>query len=199
MNVDFIRHIVNPVLNKYMVNQEKTRVLIEVKKLFQQSEEVYRFSIYNGDPRNLAAFLKSNDFTRIVNILKSAGMTYLITEILSEALASYSGIKEVEEALNQALDSLKRETQVETGGGRKEDVISMLESMLKNTNLFKQIERGRNSLTAETHSGWLLRVSSSKKGYKLKIDFTKNYRGSETSELMEEVVRIAEWINSLRL
>lgn len=193
--MDFVRQIVNPVLNKYMTSLDASRVLGEVKRLFQQGEDTYRFSVYNGDPRNIAVFLRSDIFTRIVDILESSGFSSLLTEILVETKKSYGDIKEVEEAVDEVLSRLK----TEKGRVVEVDPLQTIESMLRNTGLFKSVELGGGRLTAETDTGWILQVTRGKKGYRVKAVFTRSYSRGKTSELIGEVVRLAEWISSLRL
>jgi len=195
LSVDFNRHIVNPVLNRYMVDQDKVRILSEVKKLFQQGEDVYRFSIYNGDPRNLSLFLRSDIFTKINEILEASNMAGILVEILREARAAYSGVREVVETIDELLQQLGARDG-ETGG---EVVLEKLKRVFENSSVFKRVELKGNRLLLEASTGWLIEVAYSKKGYRLKTVLSRNYSRRNSDALLREVLKLAEWISGLRL
>jgi len=195
LSVDFNRHIVNPILNKYMVDQDKVRILSEVKKLFQQGEDVYKFSIYNGDPRNLHLFLRSDTFNKINEILEASNLTGILVEILKEARVAYSGVGEVVETIDELLQQLG----AGDGETRGEVVLEKLKRVFENSSVFKKVELKGNRLLMEASTGWLIEVAYSKKGYRLKTVFSRNYSRRESDALLREVLKLAEWISGLRL
>ncbi|RLG83479.1 MAG: hypothetical protein DRO40_04420 [Thermoprotei archaeon] len=108
-NVDFLRHIANPKLAEYSkARKQLTGVLDEVKKLIARAEDKYNFSIFGGDPRNLAKYLKSNDFDLVVNTLKSANALDVLEDILRTVIEKYRDLPEVVEAANQKIKDLRQ-------------------------------------------------------------------------------------------
>ncbi|MCY0868036.1 MAG: hypothetical protein OWQ48_02240 [Desulfurococcus sp.] len=191
MRKDFIRHIVNPVLNKYMTTPENAKILSEVRRMFQQGESTYGFSVYGGNPLNIAVFLKSSLFSSIVSMLESAGMKHIIDEILRETLEAYSDLSEVREAVEQLLSSTGQ-------ANSKTDQLKTLERILQSTGLFEHVEVKNNSIIAETREGWRLEVTALKKGLRLKLTYTESYEG-RLEGFIGRVVELAKKISGLRL
>jgi len=79
----------------------------EVRKLIFEAENKYRFSIYNGDPSNLAAYLMSEDFKLVLNIFESANSLDILEEILLEARKKYSDIITVVNAIEAVIKILR--------------------------------------------------------------------------------------------
>lgn len=96
MPVDFLRHIVNPTIEKYV----KTGVLtsrdsIEIKRMVFEAEEKYRFSIYGGDVANLASYLRSSEFKELINYLKSINATGVLVELISQLKEHYGNVIDI--------------------------------------------------------------------------------------------------------
>ena len=106
---DFLRHIVNTILSEYSRRRKDLiGVLDEVRKLIASAEDKYNFSIYGGDPSNLAKYIESSDFDLVVNVLKSAKALDVLEQILEKTIESYSDYPELIEVLEKKLNELRK-------------------------------------------------------------------------------------------
>jgi len=106
---DFLRNIVNPKLSKYVkTGGEIAKYVEEIRKRILEAENKYGFSIYGGDPEKLKDYLLSDDFKLIVKLFKSANSLSILEEILIEAKSKYSDLPSVVEAVDKALEMLRK-------------------------------------------------------------------------------------------
>jgi len=85
---DFLRNIVNHVLadisEKLPVN-----VFNEIKNMLSRAEDKYRFSVYGGDPRKLADYLSSEDWSELVQYAINFNVEWVLLEILRALEEAY--------------------------------------------------------------------------------------------------------------
>jgi len=106
---DFLRNIVNPALSKHVKVKEGLRNSVdEIRRLVFDAENKYKFSIYNGDPANLAKYLVSDDFKLVVDLFKSSEALEVLEEILLEAKTKYRDIPVVVEAVDKILEQVAK-------------------------------------------------------------------------------------------
>ncbi|MEM0001146.1 MAG: hypothetical protein QXH02_06930 [Desulfurococcaceae archaeon] len=109
MKPDFLRHIVNPVIDSYIKpGKLALKDAIEAKKLVFAAEERYKFSVYDGDPANLVTYFKSEEFKAFANLLESCNAKEALMEILEEVKRSYSDIRELVDTVEQVAELLER-------------------------------------------------------------------------------------------
>lgn len=105
--VDFVRHIVNPVLSKRIKDRgQLVGVVDEIRRLIIDAEEKYGFSVYGGDVVKLCDYLTSVDFKILVDIFKSADLMGVLVEIMDTARGEYSSIKRIVDCVDDALKNL---------------------------------------------------------------------------------------------
>jgi len=115
---DFLRSIVNPILNEYVERGMPIKVASEVRKLIFLAEVKYKFSIYDGDIRNLKLYLESREFADLVDFLRSTNCIDVLVEVLERAKKAYSGIEYLRSTIERALYQVKESL---TKGSNKED------------------------------------------------------------------------------
>lgn len=118
MYQDFLRSIVNPILNEYVERGMPIKVASEVRKLIFLAEVKYKFSIYDGDIRNLKLYLESREFADLVDFLRSTNCIDVLVEVLERAKKAYSGIEYLRSTIERALYQVKESL---TKGSNKED------------------------------------------------------------------------------
>jgi len=115
---DFLRSIVNPILNEYVERGMPIKVASEVRKLIFLAEVKYKFSIYDGDIRNLKLYLESREFADLVDFLRSTNCIDVLVEVLERAKKAYSDIEYLRSTIERALYQVKESL---TKGSNKED------------------------------------------------------------------------------
>ena len=118
MYQDFLRSIVNPILNEYVERGMPIKVASEVRKLIFLAEVKYKFSIYDGDIRNLKLYLESREFADLVDFLRSTNCINVLVEVLERAKKAYSDIEYLRSTIERALYQVKESL---TKGSNKED------------------------------------------------------------------------------
>lgn len=118
MYQDFLRSIVNPILNEYVERRMPIKVASEVRKLIFLAEVKYKFSIYDGDIRNLKLYLESREFVDLVDFLRSTNCIDVLVEVLERAKKAYSDIEYLRSTIERALYQVKESL---TKGSNKED------------------------------------------------------------------------------
>lgn len=118
MYQDFLRSIVNPILNEYVERGIPIKVASEVRKLIFLAEVKYKFSIYDGDIRNLKLYLESREFADLVDFLRSTNCINVLVEVLERAKKAYSDIEYLRSTIERALYQVKESL---TKGSNKED------------------------------------------------------------------------------
>ncbi|MCC6011255.1 MAG: hypothetical protein LM556_02510 [Desulfurococcaceae archaeon] len=106
MYLDFLRNIVNPVLNMYIERGLPVKLASEVKRLIFQAESKYKFSVFGGDLRNLKLYLNSKEFSELVKILVESNYGDVLVEILEKAKEAYSELEDLKLAIENALQSI---------------------------------------------------------------------------------------------
>jgi len=105
---DFLRHIAMPVIAE-QASRYPPPVIEDAKKWLANAENKYRFSIYGGDPRRIAEFLASEDWSDFVASLRGSKAEDLAVAILERLIREYGeGCPEVAEAAQRALERLRR-------------------------------------------------------------------------------------------
>jgi len=96
LELDFLRHIVNPIVDEYVARGLiPPRDAIEIKRRVFQAEARYGFSVYGGSIDNLAKYLASRDFEELVEFLRSISALQLALDLLSAVEERYASIEEV--------------------------------------------------------------------------------------------------------
>lgn len=193
VKIDFLRHIVNPILSEYSelwrehVEGAKSliQVLDEVRQLLYRAEYTYNFGIYGGDLKGLAEYLLSKDFDIVVSVLKSVKATEVAEKILEEAIKKYSGYTVVVEACKRRLSELR--SQEAYPQFTEDDWIKAVETIRKeveNTVPKAHIAIGKEAVSIKTNSLEFL-ITKTKEGLKLdaRISISKEYKS--LSELIE--------------
>ena len=109
MGVDFVRHIVNPILSR-VIDVEKgehVKILDEIRGIISDYEEKYGFSIYGGEVDKLVDFLNSSDFDYLVKVFDTYGLRDALVNILEEALEAYRSHGEISKAIESRIIMLK--------------------------------------------------------------------------------------------
>ncbi len=123
--IDFLRHIVNRVLAEANAPRQ---LVDDVRKLVGRAEDTYKFSVFGGDVRRLADYLRSREFDDLVAVFRSTGSLNLLVTILEKAKQAYSDYDEVVEAIEQRLKELK--TGEEDAKTRVETLYHMLKPLM---------------------------------------------------------------------
>jgi len=109
MGVDFVRHIVNPILSR-VIDVEKgehVKILDEIRGIISDYEEKYGFSVYGGEVDKLVDFLNSSDFDYLVKVFDTYGLRDALVDILEEALEAYRSHGEISKAIESRIIMLK--------------------------------------------------------------------------------------------
>jgi hypothetical protein len=100
---DFLRNIVNPILNEYVEKGFPAKLASEIKRLVFQAESKYKFSVFGGDAHNLKLYLNSKEFSELVSTLVESGYGNVLVEILEKAREAYSELEDLKLAIESAL------------------------------------------------------------------------------------------------
>jgi hypothetical protein len=135
--LDFLRHVANPVLATAMSNidsgkapitaknadelkrlqQKAITVLLNIKENIINGEIKYDFSVYGGNPANLAKYLESPEWRSLIELafseLKDSPEALRLVKdallmLLSKASEAYSNCPEVVESCKKAIDDLSK-------------------------------------------------------------------------------------------
>jgi len=199
---DFLRHIVNPVVEEYVEKGVLTaKDAIELKKLLHAAEEKYKFSIYGGDPSNLADYLNSSDFRDLVNFLKSCQAIEVLTEILGRAREVYVDYPLVLEALNHALRYISEEKAPSEKVHVEEEQLSVeaLASIVKEKLGFPDVAIDKNVIKAALDEEIEFKVSVFKQHVRIEVKFKKTIDKKNLHTLFNKVTDIAEKAVRVRL
>jgi hypothetical protein len=105
---DFLRHIVNPKLSRYMrENSELRNHVDEIRRMIFDAENKYRFSVFNGNPEKLADYLASDDFILLIRLFKTVKAVDVLKEILEETRNKYSTLPRVVEEIEKILSKIE--------------------------------------------------------------------------------------------
>lgn len=106
MAIDFLRHIVNPVINNYVGKGLASKTANELKKIIASLENKYKFDAFSGDPANLLLFFESQDFEQLVSIFRSFNAEHVLIEILEKTKEAYRDIPRLSETVELILKKL---------------------------------------------------------------------------------------------
>jgi hypothetical protein len=85
---DFLRQIVNKVISESS-GKISASVMEDLKVRFTRAENKFSFSAFGGDPRRIADFLSSEEWTDIVEYAKNVNVTWLLEAILKKLAEEY--------------------------------------------------------------------------------------------------------------
>jgi hypothetical protein len=85
---DFLRQIVNKVISESS-GKISASVMEDLKVRFARAEDKFSFSAFGGDPRRIADFLSSEEWTDIVEYAKNVNVTWLLEAILKKLAEEY--------------------------------------------------------------------------------------------------------------
>ena len=100
---DFLRHIVNKVISESS-GKISASVMEDLKVRFARAEDKFSFSAFGGDPRRIADFLSSEEWTDIVEYAKNVNVTWLLEAILKKLAEEYK--EDCPPIANKALETL---------------------------------------------------------------------------------------------
>lgn len=106
---DFLRHIVNPILSKYMIEKKNLRNHVdEIRKFVLEAENKYKFSIFGGNPEKLVDYFLSEDFKLLIDLFESCNSLEVLREILVETKKKYHGLPQISKAINRVLRKIRQ-------------------------------------------------------------------------------------------
>jgi hypothetical protein len=114
---DFLRSIVNPVVNDYVKRGMPLKIASEIRRLILQAESKYKFTAYGGDVRNLKLYLESSEFNELVKFLEISNYRDLLLDILKKAKEAYSELEDLKIAIENIEKKLRQESFREGTGG----------------------------------------------------------------------------------
>ena len=147
MQQDFLRSLVNPVLNKYIEYGMPVKVASEVRKRIFQAEAKYKFSVYDGDVRNLKFYLESREFVDLVDFLRLSGCVGVLVEVLERAKNAYSEIEDLRATIERALYYVKESTT--RSNNKEEELLRSIEELaeiLKKRLSIKQVKMSKRTI-----------------------------------------------------
>lgn|GEM_PF-1778465 len=147
MQQDFLRSLVNPVLNKYIEYGMPVKVASEVRKRIFQAEAKYKFSVYDGDVRNLKFYLESREFVDLVDFLRLSGCVGVLVEVLERAKNAYSEIEDLRATIERALYYVKESTT--RSSNKEEELLRSIEELaeiLKKRLSIKQVKMSKRTI-----------------------------------------------------
>ena len=100
---DFLRQIVNKVISESS-GKISASVMEDLKVRFARAEDKFSFSAFGGDPRRIADFLSSEEWTDIVEYAKNVNITWLLEAILKKLAEEYK--EDCPPIANKALETL---------------------------------------------------------------------------------------------
>ena len=100
---DFLRQIVNKVISESS-GKISASVMEDLKVRFARAEDKFSFSALGGDPRRIADFLSSEEWTDIVEYSKNVNVTWLLEAILKKLAEEYK--EDCPPIANKALETL---------------------------------------------------------------------------------------------
>jgi hypothetical protein len=174
---------------------------IELKKLLHAAEEKYKFSIYGGDPSNLANYFNSSDFRDLVNFLKSCQAIEVLTEILRRVREVYVDYPLVLEALNYASIYLSEEKEPSEKVHVEEEQLSVeaLASVVKEKLGFRDVTIDKNVIKATLNEEIEFKVGVFKQHVRIEVKFKKTIDKKNLHTLFNKVTDIAEKAVRVRL
>lgn len=189
--LDFLRHIVNPLLAKYSRERKGlVNVVNEVRKLIALAEDKYGFSSFEGNPGNLAKYLRSTDFDLVIGVLKSANAMDLVKEILKKVIENYRDLAEVVAAARERIESIEKGVEA----SHKKDTISQdIISILADAKITE-----RNNGIAIDYKGVKAYLTKKPQGYGLDIRAYIEIPLEEKNVITKILRKLAETIEEFK-
>ncbi|MEM0380972.1 MAG: hypothetical protein QXX35_03435 [Desulfurococcaceae archaeon] len=107
---DFLRHIVNPILSKYIVSRKNlTQVIDEIRRLLIDAEDKYRFSVFGGNPEKLVDYFKSDDFRIMYRLFNSINSLDILREILETTREKHVDLPELVKVIDELINKIEKE------------------------------------------------------------------------------------------
>lgn len=196
MSIDFLRHVVNPVLTTYMDKGLPPKVANELRKAIAQAEDKYKFSAFTGNPLNILQYLKSREFAELVSLSKALKAEYVLAEILRAAAEMYKPhMPELAKSFEKALKSLEI-TEVRAAVPEEELNLDKIAEVLKKYFSVENLVLQENSLYARLGDKAEVRIKLLKSG--IKLEFKVNTREASSFKALMGVVKVlAEKISSV--
>lgn len=194
LELDFLRHIVNPVVNKYV--EEKIlspKEALEIKKAIYQAESKYKFNASSGDVRNLSHFLRSEDFKGLIKLLKSCNAINVVVEILEKAKTYYAKFPELVKDIDEVLVVVSG-GEVEEQPIEKESKIDLnvFARLLREEMGFTDIVLSSNKLIARENDVIEFKLNVLKQNIKIELKFNKSIKKQRLKIILSKVMKIAE-------
>jgi len=195
LKLDFLRHIANPLIDKYVEEGKLSpRDAIEVKKALYRAEEKYKFSIYGGSPLNLARYFESKDFEELIQLLKSMNIVELLFDLLGKIEEAYPEYKELIDKTREVKEKYLSKPLVETSRQEEEkkcieidDLVKLVEEYLKPENIYVE----KNIVKAVVKGGVEVDIGLYKQHIKVVVKINRNTIQTPRSILVK-VADIAE-------
>ena len=196
MSVDFLRHVVNPVLTAYMNKGLPPKVANELRKAIAQAEDKYKFNAFTGDPSNILRYLESREFAELVNLSKTLKAEHVLAEILRVAAEMYRPLmSELARAFEKALKFLE-EAKVEVVTAEEKLSLDKIAEVLKKYFSAGDISLQKNVLHAKLGNEVEIKVKLLKSGVKLEFKIN-TLEVSSFKALMGRVKSLVEKISSI--
>jgi len=190
---DFLRSIVNPILNKYVERGMPIKVANEVRKLVFQAEAKYKFSVYDGDVRNLKFYLESREFADLLNFLRLSGCVGVLVEVLESAKKAYSEIENLQATIERALYYVRESaTRGSNGDSELPSNIDEVAEILKKRLSAKQVKTSKRTIRLTIDENTELKVRVFREKAVLEVLVRRVIERPVWRELLEVIERFAE-------
>jgi hypothetical protein len=138
---DFLRQIVNKVISESS-GKISASVMEDLKVRFTRAEDKFSFSAFGGDPRRIADFLSSEEWTDIVEYAKNVNVTWLLEAILKKLAEEYKDdCPPIANKALETLNSLSKESLVVEEELTLDSIVRKLKFYGFKVNVIKEDER----------------------------------------------------------
>jgi archaellum component FlaC len=193
MLADFLRHIVNPILNSYVERGLPPKVANELKKLIAEAESKYAFDAFSGNPVNITKYLLSEDFKTLIDAFKAAGALDALLEILEKTKEAYQSVPEIVNAVEQLLEGLRKGLEV-----KPKEVVN-LEELLETLKKSPEVEitsASHNAVKARIGREVEIKIRLLKSGVRLEFKINTLAK-HKLKVLLKRVRRFVEEVSSI--
>jgi hypothetical protein len=192
MSVDFVRHIVNPILSRVIdvKKGEHVKILDEIRRIISDYEEKYGFSIYGGEVDKLVDFLISSDFDYLVKVFDTYGLRDALVNILEEALEAYRSHGEISKAIESRIIMLKNNKGIRRNKDHQVQSIDELIASLKLKYSNIEFNPSRKEVRVELGEGRFAKIKLYRR--KIVINMVIELKEDDIGLLNKELQRILE-------
>jgi hypothetical protein len=192
---DFLRHIVNPMVDDYVARGLiSPKDAIEVKRRVFQAEARYGFSVYGGSLDNLAKYLASRDFEELVEFLRGIGALQLALDLLSAVEERYSSVEGVVKAARavreRILQAMRASGEVEVA--KKCLGIEELSNAIREKLEPLELSVDKNAIRALLKGDVEVVLSFHKKHIKVTFKFKRGVQAQIISTALKRVASLVE-------